>query len=371
MIMAADSKKRLMSLDVLRGADMFFIMGGDALFSCLAALPGATILAAIGGQMRHAAWDGFTFYDLIFPLFLFLAGVSFPFSLAKQRGEGKNNWAVSRKVVRRAFVLVLLGMVYNGLLQFDFSTLRVASVLGRIGLAWMLAVLLYIWAGRKVAVIVSAFVLLGYWALLALVPAPDAAGLSSFSMGGSVVGYVDRMLLPGVLHDSVHDPEGILSTFPAAVTALIGILVGDYVKAQRGACGTKSVLLMLLAAAVLLVVGCLWGMVFPINKNLWSSSFVCVAGGCSVALFALFYYVIDVKEWRGCALFFRVIGLNSITIYLAQHFIDFHKLTGAVAGGVLGLFPSSLYAVAYWCAYIAVCWAFLYFLYRNKIFLKV
>jgi predicted acyltransferase len=101
---------------------------------------------------------------------------------------------------------------------------------------------------------VSAFVLLGYWALLALVPAPDAAGLSSFSMGGSV----DRMLLPGVLHDSVHDPEGILSTFPAAVTALIGILVGDYVKAQRGACGTKSVLLMLLAAAVLLVVGCLW-----------------------------------------------------------------------------------------------------------------
>ncbi len=361
-----------MSLDTLRGFDMFFIMGGDALFIALCSLlPAGTLVASWGGQMHHAAWHGFTFYDLIFPLFLFLAGVSFPFSLAKQRSAGKGGVAISRKIVYRGLMLILLGVFYNGLLQFNFADLRYASVLGRIGSAWMFAALLYLWFGRRVAVLLAVLLLAGYWALLALVPVPGAEGLSPFSMEGSLVAYVDRLLLPGRLHDGVHDPEGLLSTLPAVVTALLGIFTGEFVRSSVVKNGYRKVGYMFAAAVVLLFVGWLWGFSFPINKNLWTSSFVCVAGGLSLALFALFYLVVDVLQWRGWTLFFRVIGLNSITIYLAAQFVDFHKPTTALFGGVIGSFTGGWYAVAYWACYVLVCWGVLYFLYRKKIFLKV
>lgn len=362
---------RLMSLDTLRGFDMFFIMGGDALFITLCALLPGTLVGGWSSQMHHAAWDGFTFYDLIFPLFLFLAGVSFPFSVAKQRSLGKGNGAISRKIIYRGVMLILLGMVYNGLLQFDFEGLRYPSVLGRIGSAWMFAALLYVWAGRRISAIASVVILLAYWAMLALVPVPGVAGVSPFSMEGSLVAYIDRLLLPGTLHDVVHDPEGLLSTLPAVVTAMLGIFTGEFVMQKRVSNGYKKVFCLFAAAALLLLVGWLWGEVFPINKNLWTSSFVCFAGGWSVALFALFYLVVDVMKLRGWTLFFRVIGLNSITIYLSQQFVDFHKLTSALFGGVVNVAPAQLHGLVYWAAYVAVCWVLLYFLYRKKIFLKV
>ncbi len=365
------SKERLMSLDTLRGFDMFFIMGGDALFVSLCALFPGTLLASWSSQMHHVAWNGFTFYDLIFPLFLFLAGVSFPFSLAKQRSLGKSNGALSRKIIYRGLMLVILGMVYNGLLQFNFESMRYASVLGRIGSAWMFAALLYVWAGRKASAVASVVILLAYWALLAWVPVPAVGEASPLSMEASLVAYIDRLFLPGTLHDGVHDPEGLLSTLPAVVTAMLGIFTGDFIMHKRVANGYKKVLCLFAAAAVLLLAGWLWDFVFPINKNLWTSSFVCFAGGWSVALFAFFYLVVDVMQWRGWTLFFRVIGLNSITIYLAQQFVDFHKPTGALFGGVINAVPSSLHGLIYWVCYVAVCWLLLYFLYRKKIFLKV
>ncbi len=362
---------RLLSLDTIRGFDMFFIMGGDALFLTLGALFPGTVMHAWGQQMLHSEWNGFAFEDLIFPLFLFLAGVSFPFSLSKQRSIGKSNMAVSLRVVRRAILLVLLGMIYNGLLQFDFETMRYASVLGRIGLAWMFAALIYVWGGARFSALISFVILLGYWALLSLVPSPDAAGASSFSMEGCIVGYVDRMLLPGRLHLTVHDPEGILSTLPSVVTAMLGIFTGDFIKNSPRKSGLHRVAVLAISALLLITVGLLWDNVFPINKNLWTSSFVCFAGGLSIALFALFYLLVDVFEWRRWTLFFRVIGLNSITIYIAQQFFDFSKPVKAAFGGVLGFLPAEWYSVGYWTAYIVVCWLFLYVLYRQRIFLKV
>ena len=361
---------RLLSLDVLRGFDMSFIMGGEVVLICLASLfPG---LKFLGEQMGHSQWDGFTFYDLIFPLFLFLAGISFPFSMAKQLSLGKTKSAVSLKVLKRGLILVLLGVVYNGLLQFDFETLRYASVLGRIGLAWMFASLLYVWLQRKWLMLFSAVILLGYWALLALVVAPDAHdGASSFSIEGSIVGYVDRLLLPGVLHNEIHDPEGILSTLPAIVTAFLGMFTGEFVRSKRIANEYKKVLVMFGAAVALLAVGYLWDIVFPINKNLWSSSFVCCAGGWSLLLFALFYLVVDVVGWSKWVFPLSVIGMNSITIYLAQQFLDFSKPVNTLFGGVLNLLPEDYYALGWWCCYILVCWCLLYFLYRKKVFLKV
>ena len=362
---------RLLSLDVLRGFDMSFIMGGEIVFICLASL--FPNLKFLGEQMGHSQWDGFTFYDLIFPLFLFLAGISFPFSMAKQLSLGKSRGCISLKVIKRGMILVLLGVVYNGLLQFDFETLRYASVLGRIGLAWMFASLLYIWLKRKwLLSLLSAVILFGYWALLALVVAPDASdGASSFSMEGSIVGYIDRYSLPGALHNEIHDPEGLLSTLPAIVTAMLGIFTGEFVRSKSIANEYKKVLVMLGAATVMLAAGYLWNIVFPINKNLWSSSFVCCAGGWSLLLFALFYLVVDVLQWRNWAFPFRVIGMNSITIYLAQQFIDFSKPVNALFGGLLKSLPEDYYALGWWCCYMLVCWCLLYFLYSKKVFLKV
>lgn len=366
-----NSNERLLSLDALRGFDMFFIMGGEALILSLAALlPDGVLRAFIVEQMGHKAWHGLAFYDIIFPLFLFLSGVSLPFSLEKQRSAGKENIEISLKIVRRGLLLVLLGCLYNGLLQFDFDNMRYASVLGRIGLAWMFASLIYIWCGKRLSIVISACILFGYWALLTLVQAPDAAdGTSSFSMEGSIVGYIDRLLLPGVLHLGVHDPEGILSTFPAIVTAILGIFTGCFVRKELY--GYKKVIYMVLAAILLIVAGYLWNIVFPINKNLWSSSFVCSAAGWSLLLFALFYLFIDILKWQKWSFFFRVIGMNSITIYLAQQFLNFHTPIKTLFGGVLGLLPEHFYAVGYWGCYITICWISLYVLYKKKIFLKI
>lgn len=366
-----EKSKRLLSLDALRGFDMFFIMGGEALVIALAAFLPEDAAALVVGQMGHKAWHGLAAYDLIFPLFLFLAGVSLPFSLSKQLSCGKSKKMIALRILRRALLLILLGVLYNGFLSLDFENMRFASVLGRIGAAWAIASLIYLFAGRRTAVVVSVALLLGYWALLALYRAPDApASVSVFSMEGSIVGYVDRLLMPGVLHVGIHDPEGLLSTLPAVVTAMMGIFTGDFVR-NNTLGEPKKVWAMLAASVALLVAGYLWGGIFPINKNLWTSSFVCCAGGYSLLLFALFYLVIDVWGCRRWSFFFAVIGVNSITIYLARQFLDFGKPVQTLFGGLLGLLPQQFYAVGYWLCYVAVCWLFLYFLYRRKIFLKV
>ena len=365
-----EKNRRLLSLDALRGFDMFFIMGGGALLLSVSSFFPENVSAFIAEQMGHNEWHGFAFYDLIFPLFLFLAGLSLPFSLSKQLSLGKSRLNISLKIVRRAVLLVFLGVLYNGLLNFDFENLRYASVLGRIGLAWAIAALIYLWAGKRVSVVVSVVVLLGYWALLALVKAPDALPeVAVYSMEGSIVGYIDRLYLPGVLHLGVHDPEGLLSTLPAVVTAMAGIFTGDFVRQKRVKEYSK-VGIMLLTSLILLVLGYLWGLAFPINKNLWTSSFVVFAAGWSLLLFALFYLVIDVVGLKRWSFFFRVIGMNSITIYLLQQFFDFHKPVQTLFGGFLSLFPEQYYPSLYWCCYVLICWLLLYFLYRKSVFLK-
>lgn len=360
--------KRLLSLDALRGFDMFFLMGGGALLLSLSSFLPQNVSTVVVEQMGHKEWNGFAFYDLIFPLFLFLAGISFPFSLAKM---GKNKVRAVLKIVRRAALLVLFGMLYNGLLDFDLENMRYASVLGRIGVAWAIAAIIYLYAGVRVSAVLSAVILLGYWALLTLVKAPDALpGVSAFSMEGSIVGYVDRLFLPGVLHLKIHDPEGLLSTLPAVVTAMMGIFTGVYVR-DNGTKGYRKVGIMLFASLILLVFGYVWGTVFPINKNLWTSSFVLFAAGWSLLLFALFYLVIDVVGLKKWSFFFRVIGMNSITIYMMQQFFDFHRPVQKLFGGLLSLLPQQYYPSLYWCCYVFVCWVLLYLLYRKGIFLKV
>ena len=363
---------RLQSLDALRGFDMLFIMGAAGLIAGLAQWFPCSFTQALADQMNHVEWHGLAHHDTIFPLFLFIAGISFPFSLAKQRANGKTEGEIYKKIIKRGLILVLLGCIYNGLLYFNFAEQRYASVLARIGLAWMFGALIFVNTNWKTRVWITAALLIGYWLVVGFIPAPDGGGSDIFSAKGSLVGYVDRILLPGkVLYGDI-DPEGILSIFPSIGTALLGMFTGEWVKYKKeGLTENKKVLYMVIAGIIMLVVGLLWSLVFPINKKMWTSTFVLVVGAYSVLMFALFYYIIDVKNHRGWILFFTVIGLNSITIYLAQQFINFRFTTDKIFGGLVRLFPENSQAFFSSAAYITVCWLFLYFLYKKKVFLKV
>ena len=366
--------KRLQSLDALRGFDMFWIVGGGSIFAGLASLTGWTPLRWWEKQLHHVAWHGFTFEDMIFPLFLFIAGISFPFSMAKRLEKGVSRKSIYRQIFMRGFLLVLFGLIYNGLLTFDFSTMRFASVLGRIGLSWMFAALIFFnTRKRNIRIAWCAGLLIFYWLLLALVPAFDNPGADRFSMEGNFTSYFDRLFLPGrLLRNGIHDPEGWLGVIPATATALLGMLTGWFVMWRKaGFTELRRTGYMAVAGVALVIVGLVWDIVFPINKNLWTSSFVCFVGGLSLLLFSLFYLVIDVWGFRKWSFFFTVIGMNSITVYMAQKMIKFSFTSDFLFKGMIGCFPESWSPFLNGCCYTAVCWAFLYFLYRQKIFLKV
>ena len=362
---------RLQSLDALRGFDMFFIMGGAGLLAALATWFPCAFTEGLAAQMSHVEWHGLAHHDTIFPLFLFIAGISFPFSLSKQRAHGKNDGAIIRKIVRRGLTLVLLGILYNGFLNhLNFAEARYASVLGRIGLAWMFGALIFMHTSWKTRIWITAALLVGYWLVVGFIPAPDGGGADIFSAQGSMVGYIDRILLPGKLYNGNIDPEGILGIIPAIGTALLGMFTGEWVKSTKVS-ETKKVTGMVTMGIVWLVVGLLWSTAFPINKAMWTSTFVLVVGAYSILMFALFYWIIDVLGCRKWTLFFTVIGMNSITIYLGQQFINFSYTARKLFGGLIALLPENAQGFFTQAAFICVCWLFLYFLYRKRVFLKV
>ena len=366
--------KRLLSLDTLRGFDMIFIMGFASIISLICCLFPGGDSCWLESQMHHASWDGLRHHDTIFPLFLFIAGISYPFSYAKQLSKGASRGSVYAKIFRRGIVLFLIGLVYNGFFRLDFANLRFYSVLARIGFAWMFAALLFINFKPKARAVIAVCLLVGYWLLLKFVPAPDApAGAGPFSMEGNLVGYIDRILIPNHIYiQGKFDPEGLLSLLPAIVTAMLGMFTGEFVRIDDNKIsGGRKSLYMALAAVVMLVVGLIWSLDFPINKMLWSSTFVLVVGAYSLGLFALFYYLIDVKGWKGWTKFFEVVGLNSITIYMAQRIIPFRNVSDFFLGGLAGLCPEPVGKLILAIGYFAVSWLFLWFLYKKKVFLKV
>lgn len=363
---------RLMSLDALRGFDMFFIMGLSGFVVSVCALFPGSFSEMLSEQMSHVAWNGLRHHDTIFPLFLFLAGVSFPFSLAKLRDAGTSAGAIYWKIIRRGALLVLFGMIYNGLFNLDFENLRVASVLGRIGLAWMGAALLFINFGTKTRAWIAAAILVVYALLSKFVCAPDMPGSDPLSMEGSLVGWVDRLLMPGrLIYDSGRfDPEGLLSALPAVVTAMLGMFTGELIRSERMS-GERKTMWMVVGGVALAVIAAVGNIFVPINKMLWSSTFVCAVGAYSLLMMALFYYLIDVKGWQKWSFVFRVVGMNSITIYLAQRIISFSGINKFFFSGIAGLCSEAVGAVVLAAGYVLVCWLFLYFLYRQKIFLKI
>jgi predicted acyltransferase len=364
--------KRLYSLDALRGFDMFWIMGGEGIFISLAAITGWPVFKWCAGQLDHVPWHGFVFYDMIFPLFLFIAGISFPFSLAKRIQNNDSRSSIYKHVIFRGLLLVLLGIVYNNGVSFDFGEMRYGSVLGRIGLAWMFAAIIFMNTKTRTRLIWFTGLLIFYYLLLLIFPAHDLGSTDRFSQEGNLASFLDRHLLPGKLYRGNHDPEGILSTMPAISTALLGMFTGEFLQSDYLKNNPiQRVIYMVTAAVALMIVGKLWNLIFPINKNLWSSSFVCWVGGLSLLLFAVFYLIIDVWNLTKWAFFFVVIGMNPITIYLVKRIINFRSASRFFFGGFADLLPEAWGPFVDAVGVTAIGWVFLYILYKKKIFLKV
>lgn len=364
--------KRLVSLDALRGFDMFWIMGGETIFIGLAAATSWPFFNWCAEQLEHVPWHGFHFYDMIFPLFLFISGISFPFSLAKRSASGETRSKIYKHVFYRGLILVLLGILYNNGVRFKLGELRYGSVLGRIGMAWMFAALIFMNTKLTWRIVWFWALIIGYWLLLALVPAPDGNGADVFSREGNFASYVDRILMPGKLYLGNHDPEGILSTVPAISTALLGMFTGEFLMSEYFKNKLYKKAFVILGAGIFFVIiGKLWNQVFPINKNLWTSSFVCYVGGLSLILFSVFYLIIDVWGLKKWTLFFVVIGMNPITIYLANRIINFRNAARFFFGGFAEILPETWGTFINGIGITIVGWVFLYFLYKKKIFLKI
>jgi predicted acyltransferase len=364
------ARKRLYSLDALRGFDMFWIMGAEEIFHGLAKATGSPFWEAISNQFTHPDWNGFHFYDLIFPLFLFIAGVATPYSVGRELQNGKSKKQVLMRVIRRGLILVLLGIIYNnGLKLRPLADIRFGSVLGRIGLAYMFANIIYIYSKQRAQVIWFSLLLIGYWLLLKFTSAPGFP-MGDLTMEGNFASYLDRNILPGKLYLGVHDPEGLVSTIPAIGTGLLGILTGSYLKNSNVSGQTKA-LRLAIVGIVFIGLAWLWNLDFPINKNLWTSSFVLNVGGISLLLLALFYYIIDVLGYIRWSFFFRIIGLNSILIYMSGRFINWEYTTNGFFQWLGQLVGDPFDVVVMAICFVMVKWVFLYFMYRKKVFLRV
>lgn len=373
---ASRPSKRLTSLDALRGFDMFWIIGARDIANGLENLgfPGAGVLAS---QLAHSGWNGFTFYDFIFPLFIFIVGVSSVLAIDKRLERGESRRVIFRKVVTRSVLLFLLGIFYNGGVSESplVESVRVTGVLQRIALVYFFAATLVLTTSVRTQAASAVGLLVGYWLAMRFVPVPGY-GAGVWTPWGNLERYVDMHLLPGRLYWDTWDPEGILSTFPAIATGLMGVLTGHWLRARvtpgdKVLTENRRTAYLLFAGACVAVAGLLAGLFFPINKNLWTSSFALLTGGLSASLLAVFYWVIDVRGYRRWAFPFVVIGLNSIFIYLAVEVIPFDEIAARLVGGDVSALFGRGQMLFEALVQLVVEWLVLYWMYRRRIFIRL
>ncbi len=360
------ASKRLMSVDVLRGFDMFWIVGAGSLVVALSQMQtpskedGFSFTKFLVTQFQHVYWEGFRFYDLIFPMFIFIVGVSLVFSLSKTVAQG-GRASVLKRIAVRTLLLIVLGIIYNGGLSGDWANVRLVGVLGRIGIAYFGAALIFCFFRTRAMVAICVGLLVGYWAIMTFVPIRNISleagnlkklmkttGISdlhtlydqtttyvsgSYAKGLNVANHFDFLYLPGgKAYGDQFDPEGLLSTVPAVATCLLGVFAGLLLR--NNSVPDKKKVILLIAAGVLGVsLGWIWNHQFPVIKRIWTSSYVLVAGGYSAILLGIFYLVIDVWKFRRWCQPFLWLGMNSITIYMAANIVDFRKLAERFSGG--------------------------------------
>lgn len=356
--------ERLMALDALRGFTMFWIIGGDAQFASLDRLGATGWAAVVAAQLHHVPWEGLHFYDLIFPLLLFVVGVSLVYSLDRIVERAGRRAAV-RRILRRAVLIYLLGVLYDGGLA-DCSVENVlCGVLQRVAICYLLAGLLYLTLRLRGLVAVVCAILVGYWALLSFVPAPGEAAVS-FARNHNWSDRID-ILLPPYHH---RDPEGLLSTFPATCSALLGVFAGLLLKAPQMDARRKS-RLMWVGGLALWLAGLLWGLQFPIVKRIWTSSYVLATGGTSLLALAAFYTVIERWNMRRWATPFVWIGMNPLTLYMVGNVVDMEGLARRFVGGEIEYSLGPYGGLLVTAVQMGLMLALARFLYQRRIFLRV
>lgn len=374
----SDNAGRLLSLDIVRGITVAFmiLVNNSNQYDSFAPL-------------LHAHWSGWTPTDLVFPTFLFLMGASLVFSLEARLRQDVGTSKLLAQIVRRAMILFAFGLIVNGFPHFHLDTLRIYGVLQRIAICYLCAASLYLWDRRATfSVVIVIVALVGYWAVLRYVPVPGfgvpGTDVPLLDPNGNLVAYVDRHIFPGRLYEGVRDPEGLLSDLPALGTTLLGVLAGVWLRSTYTA--TRKVQGLLLGGALGLLLGAIWGQWFPINKKLWTSSYVLWAAGWALIVLAACYWAVEVKRWRqGWTYPWLVFGTNAITVYMLAELLQSTLGSIVVHGhgdgatlqsliyGAMFHWPQApgLGSLAYAVTVVAVCFLPMVVLYRQQIFLKV
>ena len=359
--------KRLYSLDALRGFDMFWITGGGALAIVISKLTGFNWL---GEQMHHVKWEGFRFEDLIFPLFMFIAGVAIPYSVKAKLDKNVPKRKLFIKILKRMITLVILGIIYNGALKGSLSNGRMASVLGQIGLAYFFASLIVIYFDSFKARVIWLFgILAGYAVIQLLIPVPGV-GAGVLTRTGCINGYIDQILLPGKLYGKTFDPEGILCAISATGITLMGTIAGNILRKKKKSDWQKIGTLSIIGAASIILALIIWPF-YPIIKSCWTTTFNLLAGGISFLLMAFFYMVIDHWGFKGWSFYFRIIGMNSIFIYLFTHFVSMQSVSKSLVGWLTVSMTENYGNLVIIIGALALSWLLLYYMYKKKIFLRV
>ncbi|HEY0100425.1 MAG TPA: DUF5009 domain-containing protein [Pyrinomonadaceae bacterium] len=364
---------RLLSLDVFRGLTIAGMI--------LVNNPGSW--EAIHPPLEHAAWHGWTPTDLVFPFFLFIVGVSIALALARRAEAGGTKRDLYLKIVRRTLIIFALGLVLAGFPRYELSTLRIPGVLQRIAVCYLVASVIFLNTKWRAQALIAASLLLLYWALMLSIPVPGY-GAGDLSMEGNLAAYLDRALLGRHTWKPLYDPEGILSTIPAIATALCGVLTGHWLRTRRS--DLDKVAGMFVAGASGVLAGWAWGGWFPVNKALWTSSYVLLTAGLALQFLAVCYWLVDIKGVRRPAKPFLIFGSNALIIYfLAELFSRIISLITLprADGGRVDL-KTYIYenAFASWASpenaslMVAVCIVLLWLgvatlLYRRRIFIKV
>lgn len=365
----AVASSRLLSLDVFRG----ITIAGMVLVND----PGSW--EHIYWPLEHAQWSGWTPTDLVFPFFLFIVGVAITLSLGRRIESGAVTRDVYLKIIKRALIIFAIGLFLNGIPHFHLAEWRIPGVLQRIAVCYLIASIIFLNTRVRTQVIISIVLLVGYCLLVNFVPAPGYAA-GDLTKDGSLPSYVDRVVFGNHVwaQAKVYDPEGLLSTIPAIVTSLIGVLTGTWLRSERAR--IEKAAGMFVAGAVLVALGWAWNAFFPINKALWTSSYVLFSGGLALQFLALCYWLIDIKGYRRWAKPFEIFGLNAIALYvladLLANLFEWIKFGGDSLGGSIysffGAFLSETNAsLAFAIFFVLVCFFFMWLLYRRRIFIKI
>jgi predicted acyltransferase len=361
---------RLLSLDALRGFDMFWIIGGQGIVIGLAKVWPGKFSTAVVQQLHHVPWEGLHFFDVIWPLFMFMVGVSLPFSLAKRKAAGATNQQLYLHAVRRALILFVLGMIAQGnLLQFNLATLHPCySVLHGIAAGYLIATIVTLNFKPMGQIFTTAVFLILYWVLLITIPVPGV-GRGVLTPFGNAATYIDGLVLGRFSYVPVGmENTWFLSYLGFASSTMIGVLAGELLLSRRPEklkCWTLSA-----CGGGLIVLGVVWSFWLPVIKLLWDGSFVLIAGGISCLLMAGFYLVTDVLGYRKWAFPFSVIGMNALAVYMATELFDFRKLGNIFVGHLLS-------RVGRWDDFVAesvafvIIWLILYWMYRTRSFVKI